>query len=459
MARAQSELKIDYIKSIFPVITPLLENDAVTEIMIVTTAAHAVLIFYEKAGRLFQIEAQRVTLRDVERFCMMVARPLDIDPDVQPLVDARLADGSRVAFCTTPATPYPAMTIRRFGKTQFKAADLVRMGSLPQPVLDILTHALQSRGNVLVAGGTGSGKTTLLNALITVFPLDHRLLVVEDTLELQIAQPNCVRLEARVLSDASLKLTIRDMVRHALRHRPDHIVIGELRGAEAVDALQALNTGHGGSLTTIHANSAIDALLRVASCALQASDAPPWDNLCLSVSSAFQYVVHQSRLPDGSRGVVELLAVDGYDPPTATWRTRSVWNRPDPHSAEADERPPPPPRAALIPVVGPPLVAPPGGGPLVALDPADPASLPPPPRLGMPSAFLVETWPRRHVARVADLSWGSFVLPSEPPDRISVSDPLAREVLEAAVPELVAPVVFGRPAVRSPEPAAPVVEP
>ena len=335
MARTQSELKIDYIQSIFPAITPLLENDAVTEIMIVSRPDEVVLIFYEEAGRLFRLEGAKVVPRDVERFCMMVARPLGIDPDHQPLVDARLADGSRVAFCVPPATPYPSMTIRRFGKTQFSVDDLVNMGSLPREVLDTLHGSLSGRGNVLVAGGTGSGKTTLLNALISLFPIDHRLVVVEDTLELRIPQPNTVRLEARVLADAAVKLTIRDMVRHALRQRPDHIVIGELRGAEAVDALQALNTGHGGSLTTIHANSAQDALQRVASCALQADDAPPWDNLCLSVCMAFQHVVHQSRLSDGTRGVVELLEVLSYDRGNAEWRTRSVWKREEPEASGA----------------------------------------------------------------------------------------------------------------------------
>ena len=204
-------------------------------------------------------------------------------------------------------------------------------------MLDRLNHALQGHGNVLVAGGTGSGKTTLLNALIQKFPPDDRILVVEDTLELHVTQSNTVRLEARDLD--TFQLSARDMVKHALRHRPDHIVIGEIRGDEAQDVLQALNTGHGGSLTTIHANTARDALTRVACCAKQAADDYPWDIICQLVAMAFNLVVHQRRLPGGTRGVSELIEVKGYDRNKAEFVTETLWERPAAHvPAEALRR-------------------------------------------------------------------------------------------------------------------------
>ena len=324
MALVQSQLSLHEIEGVFPLITPLLRDEGVTEIMVVS-GADGVKVFYEKSGDLQPHDMSGVSFRDLEAFCYAVARPLGLDPSVTPLMDARLADGSRVALCVSPATPYPAMTIRRFGKRKFSAEHLVSLGALPQHVLDTLLHALRGHGNVLVAGGTGSGKTTLLNALIQQFPAGDRILVVEDTIELDVTQPNTVRLEARDLE--SYHLTARDMVKHALRHRPDHIVIGEIRGDEAQDVLQALNTGHGGSLTTIHANTARDALTRVACCAKQAADDYPWDIICQLVAMAFTLVVHQRRLPGGMRGVAELLAVEGYDRNRAEFVTRSVWTR------------------------------------------------------------------------------------------------------------------------------------
>ena len=160
-----------------------------------------------------------------------------------------------------------AITVRRFGKRSFSADDLVMQGALPENVRAEAERVLHSRRNILVSGGTGSGKTTLLNALIELLPEDERIVAIEDTLELRIGRSNCVRFEARGLQEGAV--TIRDLVRHALRHRPDHIVVGEVRGGEAADLLQALNTGHGGSLTTVHANNAESALSRIASCAMQ----------------------------------------------------------------------------------------------------------------------------------------------------------------------------------------------
>ena len=228
-----------------------------------------------------QVEAAALTAAALGRAALQIARPLGLDPARVPIVDARLDDGSRVAICVPPASPDVAITIRRFGSRAFSPEDLVRAGSMPREVLDAARRALTARHNILVSGGTGSGKTTLLNALIELLPEDERIVAIEDTLELRIDRTNCVRFEARSMDSESV--TIRDLVRHALRHRPDHIVLGEIRGGEAADLLQALNTGHGGSLTTIHANNAESALSRLASCAMQGGGDLPWEVTCRGV--------------------------------------------------------------------------------------------------------------------------------------------------------------------------------
>ena len=171
-------------------------------------------------------------------------------------------------------------------------------------------RTLHTRRNILVSGGTGSGKTTLLNALIALIPDDERIVAIEDTLELRIDSPNCVRFEARGLQQGAV--TIRDLVRHALRHRPDHIVVGEVRGGEAADLLQALNTGHGGSLTTVHANNAESALSRLASCAMQGGGDLPWEVTCRGVVDGIAMVIHMTRA-DGRRFVEEAAYVRGYE--------------------------------------------------------------------------------------------------------------------------------------------------
>ena len=182
-----------------------------------------------------------------------------------------------------------------------------------------------SDGNILIAGGTGSGKTTLLNAVVGLLPREDRIVVIEDTMEIRCNHPNCVRLEARGASGGGV--AVRDLVKHTLRHRPDHIVIGEVRGAEAGDVLQALNTGHGGSMTTIHASTCESALSRMANCAMQAGDGLPWDVTCGNVAQAFSMVVRQARV-GGVRGVREVLYVDGYDAVERRWVLREAWRSP-----------------------------------------------------------------------------------------------------------------------------------
>ena len=308
---------------LFPAIADLIVDDAVTEIMVTSHPSRGVLVFFEKKGKLYRAPLTGINKSDVLSFCNAASRPLGSNLKEEALIDARLADGSRVAIAVPPASPNgPAVTIRRFAKVAYTGMDLVSFGSLPKEVFDLLVHSLTHGCNVLVAGGTGSGKTTLLNALLAEFPENDRLVVIEDVIELKVEQPNVVRLEARSGPDGPL--SARRMVKHALRQRPDHIILGEIRGQEAYDVLQALNTGHGGSMTTIHANSAENALLRLASCALEGTDMP-WSVVAANVSMAFDLVVHQERRADRSRGVSQVIRVKGYDRVREAWDVETVW--------------------------------------------------------------------------------------------------------------------------------------
>ena len=309
---------VGHLAPFLPGLESLLEDAQVSEIMINGPGN----VWVERSGKLEPHDAPGLTAAWLHRAAIHIARPLGLDPAARPILDARLEDGSRVAICTPPASPEVAITIRRFGGRTFSAEDLVHMGSLPEPVLEAARNTLLARRNVLVSGGTGSGKTTLLNALIELLPEDERIVAIEDTLELRIDRANCLRFEAGATHDTPV--SIRDLVRHALRHRPDHIVVGEVRGAEAADLLQALNTGHGGSLTTVHANNARSALSRLASCAMQAGDALPWEVTCRGVVDGISLVLHVTRR-EGRRFVEEALEVRGYDAATGRWITAPVW--------------------------------------------------------------------------------------------------------------------------------------
>ena len=297
-----------------PGLKNILDDDDVSELMINGPGN----VWVERSGAgLSAIEAPDLDAAALHRAAIHIARPLGLDPETTPIIDARLEDGSRVAICVAPATPFTAITIRRFGTRRFTAADLVELGSLTPGQVELIRNTLLGRQNILVSGGTGSGKTTLLNALIELLPLDDRIVAIEDTLELSISHQNCVRFEARELGEGSV--TIRDLVKHSLRHRPDHIVVGEVRGAEAADLLQALNTGHGGSLTTIHANNAVSALSRLASCAMQAGGLP-WEVLCRSVVDGISLVVHTSRIA-GRRAVEEVRLLHDWRAEDNSWET------------------------------------------------------------------------------------------------------------------------------------------
>ena len=308
---------MDYLKPFLPGLESVLDDPDVSEIMINGPQN----VWVESRGAVRRHDAPGLGKAALDRAAIQIARPLGLDPAVAPILDARLDDGSRVAICVPPASPHIAITIRRFGNRAFSAQDLVDQGALPQPVFDAARDMLRSRRNLLVSGGTGSGKTTLLNALIALLPAEGRIVSIEDTLELRIERANCVPFEARGLAGG---VSIRDLVKHALRHRPDHIVVGEVRGGEAADLLQALNTGHGGSLTTVHANNATSALSRIAACAMQGEGDLPWEVTCRSVVDGIQMVVHMTRRA-GRRFVEEALFVEGYDAEKNSWVTDPLW--------------------------------------------------------------------------------------------------------------------------------------
>ena len=303
---------LDLLKPFLPGLETALEDPDVSEIMINGPGN----VWLEGHGRLRAIAAPALDAAALERAAIHIARPLGLDPATTPVLDARLGDGSRVAICVPPASPHVAITVRRFGTRSFSAAQLVEQGALPEHIRAAAERTLHTRRNILVSGGTGSGKTTLLNALIALIPDDERIVAIEDTLELRIDAPNCVRFEARGLQQGAV--TIRDLVRHALRHRPDHIVVGEVRGGEAADLLQALNTGHGGSLTTVHANNAESALSRLASCAMQGGGDLPWEVTCRGVVDGIAMVIHMTRA-DGRRFVEEAAFVRGYEAGSNAW--------------------------------------------------------------------------------------------------------------------------------------------
>ena len=313
---------LEHLKPFLPGLEDVLADPDVSEIMI--NGPHSVWV--ERRGKLLSHDAPRLDAAALERAAIHIARPLGLDPARSPIVDARLEDGSRVAICVPPASPAVAITVRRFGKRSFSAEDLVAQGALPENVRAEAERMLHSRRNILVSGGTGSGKTTLLNALIELLPDDERIVAIEDTLELRIERSNCVRFEARGLETGAV--TIRDLVRHALRHRPDHIVVGEVRGGEAADLLQALNTGHGGSLTTVHANNAESALSRIASCAMQGGGELPWEVTCRGVVDGIALVIHMTRR-EGRRFVEEALLVEGYEAPQNRWLIEPIWRQHD----------------------------------------------------------------------------------------------------------------------------------
>ncbi len=287
---------------------PLLGDPAVEEVMVCGTAP----VWIERGGRLERTSvrfAHERDLRDaIERILAPLGRRVD---EAEPLADARLPDGSRVNVVIPPlALDGPALTIRRFRRRGFTPEDLVANGTLSRPLLDFLARAVRSRATILVCGGTGSGKTTTLNALSSFIGAGERVVTIEDAAELSLRQPHVVRLEARPPNvEGRGEVTIRRLVRNALRMRPDRIVVGEVRGGEALDMLSALTTGHEGSLTTVHAGSAEEALRRIETLALMAGLGLPHEAIREQVGAAIELVVHERRMPDGGREIASVAEV------------------------------------------------------------------------------------------------------------------------------------------------------
>jgi pilus assembly protein CpaF len=281
---------------------PLLADPSVDEVMVngfadVWVERRGLL---ERASAAFASEAE--LMHAIERVLAPLGRRVD---EASPMCDARLPDGSRVNVVVPPlAVDGACMTIRRFRPQGFALEDLVANGTLPAAVADFLAECVRARAAVLVSGGTGSGKTTTLNALSGAIPDGERIVTVEDAAELALRQEHVVRLEARPPNvEGRGEVTIRSLVRNALRMRPDRIVVGEVRGGEALDMLSALTTGHEGSLTTVHATSASEALRRIETLALMAGVGLPHDAIRDQVGAAIEMVVHQRRVPDGRREV------------------------------------------------------------------------------------------------------------------------------------------------------------
>jgi pilus assembly protein CpaF len=269
-------------------------------------------VFVERHGRIEPAGAEFASAAELEHAIERILAPLGRRVDeASPLCDARLPDGSRVNVVIPPlALGGACLTIRRFRRQGFSLEELADNATLPPDLAGFLGHCVAARASILVSGGTGSGKTTTLNALSGAVPGGERIVTIEDAAELRLRQRHVVRLEARPANlEGRGEVTIRQLVRNALRMRPDRIVIGEVRGGEALDLLMALNTGHEGSLTTVHANSPADALRRLETLALMADVALPHSAIREQLATALDLVVHQSRAPDGARRVESVAEV------------------------------------------------------------------------------------------------------------------------------------------------------
>ena len=291
---------------------PLLADPRVSEIMVVDPET----IFIEREGRIERTRARFTDAESVRSVIERIVTPLGrrID-ESSPMVDARLPDGSRVNAIIPPlAVKGPCITIRRFRAGTIDLDQLAASGSMTERMAAFLSRAVRARRNVVVSGGTGSGKTTLLNALSTAISKDERIVTIEDAAELRLAQPHVVTLEARPPNrEGKGAYTIRDLLKNALRMRPDRVVVGECRGGEAIDMLQAMNTGHEGSMTTLHANSPREAVARLETLCLMSGLDLPVSAIRAQIASSVHLVVQQARFSDGSRRVVSIAEVTGQD--------------------------------------------------------------------------------------------------------------------------------------------------
>jgi pilus assembly protein CpaF len=291
---------------------PLMDEDEVTEVMVIGYNR----VYVETRGTLFLTQtrfASDTELRAlIDRIVTAVGRRID---EGTPLCDARMADGSRVNATLPPASiDGPTLTIRKFARDRLRVEDLVRVGTGSATLFGFLRACVLARANLLVSGGTGTGKTTLLNVLSSFIPEAERVVTIEDAAELQLRQDHVVRMEARPAGlDGTGRITIRDLVVNALRMRPDRIVVGECRGPEAMDMLQSMNTGHDGSMTTLHANNPRDALSRLETLVMMAGLDLPHRAIRQQIASAIDIVVQMSRLRDGSRRITHVVELTGTE--------------------------------------------------------------------------------------------------------------------------------------------------
>lgn len=289
-------------------LTQLLADPTITEIMVNGHSA----IYIERLGKLqktnFSFESEQSLLTLIDRIAARVGRRIDA---ASPMVDARLPDGSRINAIIAPLSLVgPVLTVRRFPQDPPRLSQLVARGTLSQGIHDFLMDCVKAKCNIVISGGTGSGKTTTLNALASEINPEERIVTVEDSAEMRIRHPHVVTLESRPPNlEGSGEVTVRSLVKNALRMRPDRIIVGEIRGGEALDMLQAMNTGHQGSLTTVHANSGLEALFRIETMTLMADVELPLYAIRQQVQQALQVLIQQERLPDGARKVVSVTLV------------------------------------------------------------------------------------------------------------------------------------------------------
>src|SRR5574340_39074 len=296
----------------FGPLQPFLDDPEISEVMVNGPNN----VYIEKKGRLHKTNVSfpddTAVLRIIDKIIMPLGRRIDAD---SPTVDARLPDGSRVNAVIPPvAIDGPTITIRKFQKDKLKMEELIALGTITADMAEFIRVCVLSRLNIVISGGTGSGKTTFLNILSGYIPEDERIVTIEDAAELQLQQDHVVRMETKAPNvDGHGGVTLRDLVRNSLRMRPDRIVVGEVRGGEALDMLQAMNTGHDGSLTTLHANSPRDALSRLETMVLMAGVDLPVRAIREQISSAINLIIHMSRLRDGSRRIVQVCEVEGME--------------------------------------------------------------------------------------------------------------------------------------------------
>ena len=323
---------INGFETILPFLKPiehLILDPYISEVMV----NGADCVFIEKGGYLEPVSGISLGEKALLVAVKNIARRLGSDiSEARPILDSRLPDGSRVAVVIPPASLNGVtLTIRKFNTRHFEIEDLIAGGTLDRALANRLEDYVLSRKNILISGGTGSGKTTTLNILSKFIPEEERILVIEDTAEIHLGHPNLVRFEAGPPQNGLPRVAIRDLLKAALRHRPDHILLGEIRGGEAFDLLQLLNTGHSGTLSTIHASSAKQALARLASCVLESGVELPYRAIKSNIADSLQVVVQIERGP-GHRYVSEVVEIRGYDPVADLFDCAAIYQKPETRS-------------------------------------------------------------------------------------------------------------------------------